>query len=144
MKTPSALQRHARAQRRTQVPARGRTQRGIGFVGILILIALIVFFATLVAKMGPSYMTYFQVRAVMDRVMADPELRGGGTRQVLEALSRQLYIDGVRSIEKSDFHVKREGNEVYLVLDYEAQTHLGFNVDALMHFDYRVPFPPRP
>jgi hypothetical protein len=112
--------------------------------GILIVLALAAFFVTLLVRMGPSYMTYFQVRSLMDRVMEKPELRGAGTRQVLAAVSRQLYIDGVRTVDKSDFQIKREGNEVFLVLDYQAQEHLGFNVDVLMHFEHRVPFPPRP
>ncbi|NBC49722.1 MAG: DUF4845 domain-containing protein [Gammaproteobacteria bacterium] len=124
--------------------ARARAQRGVGLAGILIVLALAAFFVTLLVRMGPSYMTYFQVRSLMDRVMEKPELRGAGTRQVLAAVSRQLYIDGVRTVDKSDFQIKREGNEVFLVLDYQAQEHLGFNVDVLMHFEHRVPFPPRP
>ncbi|WP_200346949.1 DUF4845 domain-containing protein [Halochromatium glycolicum] len=124
--------------------ARARAQRGVGLAGILIVLALAAFFVTLLVRMGPSYMTYFQVRSLMDRVIEKPELRGAGTRQVLAAVSRQLYIDGVRTVDKSDFQIKREGNEVFLVLDYQAQEHLGFNVDVLMHFEHRVPFPPRP
>lgn len=118
-------------------------QCGIGLPGILILLALAVFFVALLVKMGPAYMTYFQVRAMMDRVMEKPDLQGAGTRQILSAMSRQLSIDGIRTVEQSDFAVKREGSEVYLVLDYQAQTHLGFNVDVLMHFTHRTPFPPR-
>lgn len=111
---------------------------------VLIVIVLIAFFATLLAKMGPAYLSYYQVRSVMERVVAKPDLQGAGARQVLSALSSQLNIDGIRTISTKDFKVQRENNEVLLVLDYQVQEHLGFNVDVLMHFHHQVPFPTAP
>lgn len=105
------------------------------------MLVLVVFFITLAIKMVPSYMTYFQVRGVMDRVVEKPELRRVGARQVLAAVSRQLDIDSIRSVTAKDFSLERDGDRTFLALDYSVQEHMGFNVDVLMHFDHRLELP---
>jgi hypothetical protein len=120
-----------------------RRQGGFGLAQLLIVLVLVVFFISLAIKMVPSYMTYFQVRGVMDRVVEKPEIRGAGAREVLSAIGRQLDVDGVRSVTTKDFGLERARDATMLVLDYSVQQHIGLNVDVVMHFDHRVELPRR-
>ncbi|MEA3640046.1 MAG: DUF4845 domain-containing protein [Lamprobacter sp.] len=74
----------------------------------------------------------------MERVVERPELANAGPRAVLAAVTRQLGIDNLRSVEAKDFHVTREGEETLLSVDYQVQEHIGYNVDVLMHFQHAV------
>jgi len=118
-----------------------QAQRGLGLFQVLIVLLLVVFFVNIGIKMAPSYLTFFQVRGAMERVVERPEMAGAAPRAVLAAVNRQLGIDGVRSIDTKDFRVKREGDDTLLSLDYQVQEHIGLNVDVLMHFEHAVVLP---
>lgn len=120
---------------------RVRGQRGFGLAKVLLVLLLVVFFVNLGIKMLPSYLTFLQVRSLMERVVERPELVGGGSREVLGAVRRQLGIDSLRSVDTQDFRVFRDGEEILLGVDYQVQKHIGFNVDVLMHFDHSVVLP---
>lgn len=121
---------------------RGRSgDRGFALGKFLLILALVIFFVTLAIKMVPAYLTYYQVRSVMERVVDKPELRGAGAREVLAAVDRQLNIESIRSVGRDDFGFERSGDEVVLALDYEVREHIGFNVDVLMQFDHQVVLP---
>jgi hypothetical protein len=123
--------------------AKVRGEAGFGLGKLLIVLVLVVFFISLGIKMVPSYVTYFQVRSVMDRVVEKPDLRGAGAREVLAAVARQLDIEGIRSVDAKDFGLERVKDAAVLVVDYSVQQHIGLNVDVVMHFDHRVELPRR-
>nr|WP_242479092.1 DUF4845 domain-containing protein [Lamprobacter modestohalophilus] len=77
----------------------------------------------------------------MERVVERPELAGAGSRAVLAAVTRQLGIDAVSSVDAKDFHLSREDEDTLLNLDYQVQQHVGLNVDVLMHFEHSVALP---
>lgn len=118
-----------------------RPQRGFGLGKVLVVLLLVVFFVSLGIKMAPSYLTYYQVRNIMERVVERPELVGAGPRAVLAAVTRQLGIDAVSSVDAKDFQFTREGEDTLLNLDYKVQQHVGLNVDVLMHFEHSVALP---
>jgi hypothetical protein len=126
---------------RSSVKVRG--EAGFGLGKLLIALVLVVFFVSLAIKMVPSYVTYFQVRSVMERVVEKPDLRGAGAREVLAAVARQLDIEGIRSVEAKDFGLERVKDAAVLVVDYSVEQHIGLNVDVVMHFDHRVELPRR-
>jgi hypothetical protein len=114
------------------------SQRGFGLAKFLLALVLVAFFVTLGIKMLPSYLTFYQVRTLMDRVAAKPELRGSGPRPVLEAVLRQLSIDNVYSVRSEDFSVERDGDETRLRVAYQVQKPIALNVEVLMHFEHAV------
>ncbi|MBK5941699.1 DUF4845 domain-containing protein [Halochromatium roseum] len=132
------LARLRRGEKHARLPG---PQRGFGLGKVLVVLLLVVFFVSLGIKMAPSYLTYFQVRNIMERVVERPELAGAGSRAILAAVTRQLGIDAVSSVDAKDFHLSREGEDTLLNLDYQVQQHVGFNVDVLMHFEHSVVLP---
>lgn len=116
-------------------------QRGFGLGKVMLVLALVVFFVSLGIKMLPSYLTYYQVRSVMERVVERPDMVGAGPRAVLAAVTRQLGIDGIRAVDSKAFHVARKGDDIVLSVDYQVQEHVGYNVDVMMHFEHAVALP---
>lgn len=121
-----------------QPSLRFRSQRGFGLGKVLVVGLLVVFFVSLGIKMLPAYLSFMQVRSVMDRVVERPELAGAGPRAVLAAVTRQLGIDNLRAVDAQDFSVSREGEDTLFSVDYQVQRHIGLNVDVLMHFEHAV------
>lgn len=118
-------------------------QRGIGFWGFMVAIALAVFFGTLLFKMGPAYFKYWQVRKAMESLINREEIREQGPRGAVRAVMRQLDIDGISSVTEKDFVAQKtaDGKNIELSVSYQEQTPIIFNIDALMHFEHRVLLP---
>lgn len=123
-----------------------KTQRGMGFSGAILMIALAAFLMTLLFKMGPSYFKYWQVRSAMNELLEQPELVKQGPRGIVTALEKQLYVNEVRSVTGKDFTFKntKDGRGLEVKVNYIEQQHIGANVDVLMTFDYSVVLPKNP
>jgi len=121
------------AARRPRAGSR-RMQRGVSFGGVMIVLVLIVFFATVAIRMLPSYATFWQVRSIMADLKEDPEAAAGGRSGIYRRLGNQLIVDGVRSVGRGDFDLDRVDEGYELSVDYEVRKHLFFNVDVVMHF----------
>jgi hypothetical protein len=115
-----------------------RSQRGIGYIAVLVIIALVGFFATLGFKMGPAYFDFLQVRGVMDSLHKDPDLVLRGPRAILEKATSQLRMNNVRYVNKTHFKIERAPDGVKLLVNYEVRKHVAFNADVLMAFDHSV------
>ena len=117
-------------------------QRGISFIGVILLLAAVGFVVMTVVKLGPSYMTFLTVRSVMEDVREDPSAfadRQG--RGIINSLMRRLNINEVRSLNKKDFKMKREADGMKLSVDYEVREHLIGNVDVILVFKHDVMIP---
>lgn len=136
-------------------------QRGMGMLAILVIISLLVFFITLLFKLGPAYLNYWTVKSVMDGVASQPVPAVGGAREILSQIGKRLDVNNVRGVSSvcgeasdakpsrnlsdvsriagMDFNVRRTDDKGYAVrVNYKHCEHLFFNIDALMTFSYAV------
>jgi hypothetical protein len=121
-------------------------QRGLSFSSVMLMIALGAFFLTLLFKMGPAYMQFWQVRSALDKLLEQPQLGRQGPKAILSAIDKQLYINEVRTVGSDSFVVKssKDGKGWDVNANYVVQQHIGANVDVLMTFDYSVVVPKNP
>lgn len=136
-------------------------QGGMGTLAILVILSLLVFFITLLFKLGPAYMNYMTVKSVMDAVASQPVPAAGAPREILSQIGKRLDINNVRGVANvcgegaeakpsrdaseisrlagMDFKVRRNDDKSYAVtVNYQQCEHLFFNIDALMTFAYAV------
>jgi hypothetical protein len=102
--------------------------------GALVVIVLVVFFATIAINTVPSYVTFWQVRSVMESLHEKPDVVAGGARKILNAIDAQLNIEGIRSVKGRDFKIAKAGDGLQVTVDYDVRKHLFFNVDIIMSF----------
>ncbi|MBK1723780.1 DUF4845 domain-containing protein [Thiocystis violacea] len=123
----------------SRIPSSQSRQRGMGMLGVIVLIALAAFFATIILKVGPLYLDFWTLRTIMEEVKANPQQIEGGARGITSAIDRRLNINSVYGRKGSDFIVKKvDGNTYRVTLDYEDRVHLFFNVDAVASFSHQV------
>jgi hypothetical protein len=118
-------------------------QRGASFSGVILMMGILSLALTIVLKMGPSYFKYWQVKSAMEAVQERPDALAGGPRGIIDAITKQLYIDEVRSVTSKDFKVKnsKDGRNFDITVVYEEKKHIGFNVDVLMTFEHTESIP---
>lgn len=107
----------------------------------MVMLVLIVFFVTLAIRMVPSYITFAQIKSVMNALPQKPAVVTGGPRAIMNTLGTQLGIEGIRSVSTSDFQLAKTGDGLALKLAYEVRQPIVGNVDVVMRFAHTTAFP---
>lgn len=120
-------------------------QRGIGMIAVLFWMLIAGGIATVAFRLGPLYMEFMTVRSVMNSIAEDPQASGATRRDLARMVSSRLDVNQVTNVKESQFTYERsqtgEGTDV--AVEYEIRRHVGFNVDAVVMFDYSVTIPPK-
>lgn len=120
-----------------------RQQRGLTFIALLIVIALIAFFALVIMKVGPLYIENASVKASLQNLVGLPGIGKEGITAMRKRIQNQMNVDDVKSLDSLAIKfVKSKESQVWLVTaDYEARTILFSNVGVFIHFVKTVEVP---
>jgi hypothetical protein len=115
-----------------QPPSR---QRGMTFLGFVMLMCLIGFFSMLIIKIGPIYLDHYKVVASLEGLKADPDLPSRSKQDILSSLAKRWDIDMVSSVTKDDVYVAKEMGKVTVQVAYDVTKPIMGNIDVLVHFN---------
>jgi len=115
-----------------------RSQRGIGAAAFLFLIVIAIVIVTLVMKLGPVYLQYFEIRSMMHDLTEAPDFLKEGRAHALRIIEDRLDLNYIENVTKNDFKLKKADNGYQLSVKYEVREHLLANLDALMTFSHQV------
>lgn len=116
------------------MPSRQQQQ---GFVRILFMLGCIAFVAIVGLKLFPLYANELKLKKVIRTQAAEGSI---DPVQVRNSLQRRWDIDDIDVITPKDIKIERgENGGGALSYDYEARTHLFYNVDLVLHFTGREP-----
>lgn len=111
-----------------------KNQKGITFIGVLIIAALLIFIAIVGMKMMPAYMEYMAVKKVI-RAMGQEQLSTMSKNEIVKSFNRRKSIDDIKSVTAGDLLVEKDetGNTVVSV-EYQVVQPIMGNVSALIDF----------
>lgn len=112
-------------------------QRGISFIGFIVVLAVVGFFLFLGMKIGPTYLEFYTMRNAVNKVAAEAEVADVNTLR--RAMDRQMTIDYADSYNREFIRVVRDGNQLNLVLNYEIRKPLIYNLDFVAKFQHSAP-----
>src|SRR4029077_13557092 len=110
-------------------------QRGLSLIGLLIVSAVLVFFALVGFKLLPSYIEYWTVQRIISHIGRPPELRGGTILSVQNAFDRRATIDNVNSIKGKDLEVSKVGDGYEIAANWSTRVPLFGNINACLDFE---------
>lgn len=113
-------------------------QQGIALAPLLVGLVVLVVFATSTIKMGPYYLDYVNVKAMLNDMTEEPDLQGESVTSIKTTLGRRLNINQISYLSPDDFDVQRQDELINIYIEYEIQEHLFFNIDVVLSFDYEV------
>ena len=122
---------------------RGRqAQRGMSFWSLLVVLAVIAFFAIVGVKVIPLYLNQLKVtkavHGVADELTVDPANIDPYTLQ--NALQRRWDIEDVQDLSPKEVKLVRTENGPKLAYDYEARVRLFYNIYVVVDFKDQVSF----
>jgi len=111
-------------------------QRGVTFVGMIFIAALIILGAIIALKLVPAYIEYATVVQHLREIARSPEARGS-TREIQMLFSKRAQIDNIRAVAADEIDVTRDGNSVVLSASYQTKVKLFGNLSACIDFEAR-------
>ncbi len=111
-----------------------KRQRGVTFVGMIFIAALIILGAIVALKLVPAYIEYATVVQHLREIARSPEARGS-PREIQMLFSKRAQIDNIRVVTADDIEVTREGDSVVLTASYQTKVKLFGNLSACIDFE---------
>ena len=117
-------------------------QRGIGMLGLMSMLVLVGFIATIGLKLFPIYMESFKIDAALKSVIEDPNVAERSKNDIYETLRKRFDIDDVKSITfdhmKDKVKIDRKDSKVTITATYERAEPLFYNLTILAKFTKTV------
>ena len=110
-------------------------ERGLSMTGFLFTTTVIIIFALVAFRVGPSYIEYFTVQKALDQTMQ--EVQNPTAADIRRSMDRRLSADYVDSVRSSDVLVGREGNTIVATLSWQKILHMIGNASILLDFEAR-------
>lgn len=113
-------------------------QRGMGYWGWLLIIALLGFALTCVSKMAPAYVDARYVNEGLKSLGQNPNLENMTTGQIKKELNRFFQVNNVRGEPTKSVQVVRGAKGSVVSINYELRQPLIYNVDVVMKFNKQL------
>ncbi len=115
----------------------GKQQEGMTFLSLLIVLAVVGFFAYIGIKLTPIYLQHFSVTSSLQS-LAEEESQGLAVGELRSRLLKRLEINSVTHVTEDDIKVRSEANSKTVTVQYEVQEPFYGNVSLLISFEDSV------
>jgi Domain of unknown function (DUF4845) len=102
-------------------------QKGMTFIGLVLVIAAIICFAVLGMKITPAYLEFMNVKKAVKKAASE----GGSKKEMSDAFDRSANIDNITVVKGSDLVVNGENVSV----QYQVVVPIVANASVLLDFD---------
>ncbi len=111
-------------------------QRGITFIGLVFVIAAIVFVAVLGMKLIPAYLEFMSVKKVIVKIAHEPAFAEMNKKDIADEFDKGALIDNIKAVQGRDLEITKQGSGKQTVsVQYQVVVPLVANVSALLDFN---------
>jgi hypothetical protein len=111
-----------------------KNQRGMSFIGILVLVVLGVSITLLVVKLTPAYIEFFSVKKVMSAMAKDPAFATMSPAETRNSFDRRATIDYITTVSGKDLDISKDNGQNVASLEYAQKIPLLLNISACLDF----------
>ena len=114
----------------------GYKQSGMTFIGLVLIVAVIVFVATIGIKLYPPYVEFLTIKKAITRIANDPSFTEMSPKQIKDNFDKSAAIDSIRVISSNDLTIaKGNGGKPIVSAEYQVVVPLVGNISALLDFN---------
>ncbi len=117
-----------------------QSQRGITFIGFILMLCVGGFFAYAAMKLVPVYSEYMGVVKSMNQLQTEPGIGSKDISEIRQLLNVKFDIQYVDEsvIPPQNIQLKKQGGAASLRIFYDKRVDFIYNVDLLVSFDKTV------
>ncbi len=117
-----------------QLPASPYRQRGMSFVGFILIFAVVALFGLVLLRVFPSQMDAWAVKKILASMSVSEEVKTGTVKDIRDSFDRRAMVDNVNSIKGSDLEITKENNEVIVLAAWQQRVPLFGNYTLLIDY----------
>lgn len=110
-------------------------QRGIGFVGFIMIAAGIILVAVLGMKVVPPYIHSAQISQIFREIAADPVMKNATIKEIKDSYSKRANINYITDITAEDIEIAKGEGQLGLSASYSVRIPLVANITLLLEFN---------
>jgi len=119
------------------------TQTGMGMLPTLVVVGVVIVFATIAVKLMPIYVDYWTLTRVLNDVVEEERSDDPTPAGIRNALSNRFITNRIEAISLRDIKISSDKKGVVIDARYEKRTPIMFNIDAVVRFEDAVFVVPR-
>jgi hypothetical protein len=110
-------------------------QRGVTFIGLVFMIATLMFVVVMGMKLTPAYLEYFSVKKAITKLSNEPTFAAMSKKDIVDEFDRSATIDDIKVVSGKDLEVsKDDAGKPVVSIEYQTTVPLIANVSALINF----------
>ncbi len=110
-------------------------QKGMTFIGLVLMVAGIVFIAVIGMKLVPAYIEYMSVKKIITKMGTSGELANMSTKEIQTSFDKSASVGYVTVVGGKDLVITpNEAGGKDIELEYQVVIPLMGNVSALLDF----------
>jgi len=112
-----------------------KKQRGVSFIGFLVVLAAVGFAAFVGMKLFPMYQEFYAVKAAAKGLAEQPGVADMDPAKIRDLLARRFDIGYVSTVKGENIKIERIEGGWNLSINYEVRKPLVYNLDVVGKFD---------
>ncbi|MEQ1532110.1 MAG: DUF4845 domain-containing protein [Sideroxydans sp.] len=113
----------------------GKQQRGVSFMGFILLVALGLFLVILGMKTVPAYIHSAQIASIMKTIAGDSVLQSSSIKDIKAAYAKRASLNDIEDVTAEDLEIDQEGGSLKLSASYKKTIPVAGNVSLLLEFN---------
>ncbi|MBS0613738.1 MAG: DUF4845 domain-containing protein [Proteobacteria bacterium] len=113
-------------------------QRGVTFIGLLMILALVGVLGYAGIRLVPVYLNYMKIARTMQQVAQEFKGENPDPGRIRVALDRHWTIEDISEVTVKDIEIKKEGEGVVMHVGYDHTVPYLGNVSLTASFDKTV------
>ncbi len=110
-------------------------QHGLTAISIVLILAMIGFFATIAIRLFPIYMEHFSVVSHLENLAEEAGVTEKTNGEILRTLNNRFSIDDVKNVTDENIFIERnKDGSMIIAIEYEVRTPAVGNVDMVVSF----------
>jgi hypothetical protein len=112
-----------------------KSQRGMSFFGLIIMIAFGISLVLIGVKLVPPYIEYFTVKKILGAIAADPAFSTMTPQEIRTSFERRAAIDYQNAVNPQDLDITKVDGETVISVEYSQKIFIAGNVSACLDFE---------
>lgn len=108
---------------------------------MLLFVAMLAFFVTIIFKLAPPYYDFWQIQEVAESFAEEPDLTELKAKEVESRFDKRLMVSNIRDFKRDENVTISIKDQVLTIdIDYEVRLNMFRNVDAVIAFKHTIEY----
>ncbi len=111
-----------------------KNQRGMTFLGLVLMIAVGVFIAIIAMKLTPAYIEFAGVKKALQSIAKNPDFDTMGDKDIITSFNKAVDVGYIKVINGKDLAISKTDTGKEVSAEYQVLIPIVANISVLLDF----------